>query len=92
MDVGLDFAVLVLPLTVVWGLKVGRKTKAGLVVIFGLGFAVCITGLVRVVLVVVETERKEFTGTFCTLLSYHTHSSVSFFPSSRSCLKFRQDA
>ncbi|KAI7228396.1 hypothetical protein KC330_g7921 [Hortaea werneckii] len=51
LDVGLDVFVLVLPLPGIWGLRLPRRQKGGLVVVFLLGFFVCAVSVVRLLTV-----------------------------------------
>ncbi|RMY70277.1 hypothetical protein D0863_05897 [Hortaea werneckii] len=58
LDIGLDGLVLVLPLPGIWGLRLPRRQKGGLVVVFLLGFFVCAVSVVRLltVFLVARTE------------------------------------
>ncbi|RMY91677.1 hypothetical protein D0862_09680 [Hortaea werneckii] len=51
LDIGLDVLVLVLPLPGIWGLRLPRRQKVGLVVVFLLGFFVCAVSVVRLLTV-----------------------------------------
>ncbi|GAB1730940.1 hypothetical protein NU195Hw_g4792t1 [Hortaea werneckii] len=51
LDIGLDVLVLVLPLPGIWGLRLPRRQKVALVVVFLLGFFVCAVSVVRLLTV-----------------------------------------
>lgn len=51
LDIGLDVLVLVLPLPGIWGLRLPRRQKVGLVVVFLLGFFVWAVSVVRLLTV-----------------------------------------
>lgn len=44
----LDFAILLLPIPLVMGLQLSRKQRIAVCTLFGLGFIVCIAGIVQV--------------------------------------------
>ncbi|KAI4200221.1 MAG: hypothetical protein LQ350_004079 [Teloschistes chrysophthalmus] len=44
----LDFAILLLPIPLVMGLQLSRKQRIAVITLFGLGFIVCIAGIVQV--------------------------------------------
>ncbi|KAF1997041.1 hypothetical protein P154DRAFT_442146 [Amniculicola lignicola CBS 123094] len=58
----LDFAIWVLPMRLVWSLKVSRAQRWSLALVFGLGAFVCITSIVRLVLTRAATVRGDVTG------------------------------
>ncbi|KAI7552652.1 hypothetical protein KC331_g1743 [Hortaea werneckii] len=51
LDIALDGLVLVLPLPGIWGLRLPRRQKGGLVMVFLLGFFVCAVSVVRLLTV-----------------------------------------
>jgi len=51
LDIGLDVLVLVLPLPGIWGLRLPRRQKVALMVVFLLGFFVCAVSVVRLLTV-----------------------------------------
>ncbi|KAI6879201.1 hypothetical protein KC360_g8103 [Hortaea werneckii] len=56
LDIGLDVLVLVLPLPGIWGLRLPRRQKVGLVVVFLLGFFVCAVSVVRLLTVLLVSR------------------------------------
>jgi hypothetical protein len=60
IDIGLDFLVLLLPLPAISGLHLPRKQKFGLLLVFLLGFFVCIVSVVRLLTVLVTSLYGDF--------------------------------
>jgi hypothetical protein len=60
IDIGLDFLVLLLPLPAISGLHLPRKQKFGLLLVFLLGFFVCIVSVVRLLTVLVTSLDGDF--------------------------------
>lgn len=54
IDIILDFLILLLPLPAISNLRLPRKQKAGLILVFSLGFLVCLVSVGRLVSVLVE--------------------------------------
>ncbi|KAF1942306.1 hypothetical protein EJ02DRAFT_345713 [Clathrospora elynae] len=67
----LDFAIWMLPIPVVGRLKLPRRQKTGLLIVFGLGGFVCIIAILRLVLVYDATHRNQVTksGTYALIFS-----------------------
>jgi hypothetical protein len=42
-----DFIICMLPILLIWNLKIGKRQKMGLCAIFGLGMITCICGILR---------------------------------------------
>jgi hypothetical protein len=60
IDIGLDFLVLFLPIPAISGLYLPRKQKVGLLLVFLLGFFVCIVSVVRLLTVLVTSLDGSF--------------------------------
>ena len=60
IDIGLDFLVLMIPLPAITKLRMPRKQKIGLMLVFLLGFFVCIVSVVRLLTVLVTSLRGQF--------------------------------
>ena len=60
VDIGLDFLVLLLPLPSITSLRLPDKQKVVLVLVFTLGFFVCIVSVVRLATVVVTSNDGDF--------------------------------
>ncbi|GAB7351069.1 hypothetical protein MBLNU459_g1546t1 [Dothideomycetes sp. NU459] len=63
VNIVLDFAVFVVPLRPITRLRLARKQKLGLVVVFLVGFFVCAVSLARVALVHEAYARRDWTDT-----------------------------
>jgi hypothetical protein len=62
LNIGIDFTVLLLPLPSITQLRLPRKQKIDLVLMFILGFFVCIISVVRLATVVCLERRGKFVG------------------------------
>ena len=60
IDIGLDVLVLLLPLPAISGLHLPRKQKFGLLLVFFLGFFVCVVSVARLVTVLVTSLAGDF--------------------------------
>ena len=60
LDIGLDFLVLLLPLPAITNLHLPRKQKLGLMLVFLLGFFVCIVSVIRLVTVLIASAKDDF--------------------------------
>ncbi len=60
IDIGLDFLILVLPLPAITRLRLPRKQKLGLILVFLLGFFVCVISVVRVCTVLVTALNDNY--------------------------------
>ncbi|KAK5164648.1 uncharacterized protein LTR77_009854 [Saxophila tyrrhenica] len=60
IDIGLDFLILLLPLPAIVRLRLPRKQKLGLVLVFLLGFFVCVVSVVRVCTVLVSSLKGDY--------------------------------
>lgn len=60
IDIGLDFLILLLPLPAISGLRLPRKQKLGLVLVFMLGFLVCLVSVVRVLTVLITANQGHY--------------------------------
>lgn len=59
-DIGLDFLVLLLPLPAITALRLPRKQKLGLTLVFTLGFFVCAVSVVRLLTVLISSNQRHF--------------------------------
>lgn len=60
IDIGLDFLVLMLPMPAISSLHLPRKQKFGLLLVFMLGFFVCVVSVVRLLTVLVTSLDGDF--------------------------------
>ena len=60
IDIGLDFLVLLLPLPSISGLHLPRKQKAGLILVFSLGFFVCLVSVARLLTVLISSDNGHY--------------------------------
>jgi hypothetical protein len=71
INIGIDFAVLILPLPGITQLRLPRKQKMCLVLMFLLGFFVCIISVVRLVTVYCLEKRGRLVGECLHLSQYY---------------------
>jgi hypothetical protein len=71
INICLDFMVLLLPLPAVTRLRLPRKHKICLVLVFSLGFFVCIVSVVRLALVLIKAKHMELVGEDCLTKTFH---------------------
>jgi putative effector of murein hydrolase len=62
INIGIDFAVLILPLPVITQLRLPRKQKICMVLMFLLGFFVCVVSIVRLATVYFLERRGRLVG------------------------------
>lgn len=60
IDIMLDFLILLLPLPAISGLRLPRKQKVGLILVFSLGFFVCLVSVGRLASVLVEALQGHY--------------------------------
>lgn len=60
IDIGLDFLILLLPLPAISGLRLPRKQKVSLLLVFLLGFFVCVISVVRLLTVLITSINGNF--------------------------------
>ena len=64
INIGIDFAVLILPLPAITQLRLPRKQKICMVLMFLLGFFVCVVSVVRLVTVYMLERRGRLVGEY----------------------------
>lgn len=74
INIGIDFAVLILPLPAITQLRLPRKQKMCLVLMFLLGFFVCVISVVRLVTVYCLEKRGRLVGEYLCALQYCRYS------------------
>jgi hypothetical protein len=70
INIGMDFTVLLLPLPAITQLRLPRKQKICLILIFLLGFLVCVVSVVRITVV----DYLEGSGRLVGKFHFHTHT------------------